>query len=216
MHSDVYRDFGITEDQAIVRDIIRSSWECTPAKGVIFKGWVCLLTGNLHETKYDAVKEWWELKGKPEKEAEERWNTADIHYFYFKDLGVHRFTDRKTNKILLQTMDLQQVADYLEIFGQIKTIEKRELEGTLNFYSPDGMYYATEEQFQNAIEQKMEEAKKKLLEQPWIQGIIVAVKTPYDAYFTEENNEFWDENRFKDRYRDLESAGAYKIWAVQK
>lgn len=214
MHSDVYRDFGITEDQAVIRDIIRSRWECDSNKGAIFKGWVCLFTGNLHKTKYDAVKEWWELKGKPEKEAAERWNTADVHYFYFKDLGVHRLQDRRTHEILLQTMSQEDTMNYIKDFCGSRKVEKRVLEGTLYFYSPDGMSYSTEEEFQSAVEQKMEEAKKKLLEQPWIEGIIVAIKTPYDAYFAEEKNEFWSIERFKDRCRELESLGAIQIWKV--
>ena len=76
------------------------------------------------------------------------------------------------------------------------------------------MSYSTEEEFQSAVEQKMEEAKKKLLEQPWIEGIIVAIKTPYDAYFAEEKNEFWSIERFKDRCRELELLGAIQIWKV--
>jgi len=53
-----------------------------------------------------------------------------------------------------------------------------------------------------------------MADKPWIEGIIVAIKTPYDAYFAEEKNEFWSIERFKDRCRELESLGAIQIWKV--
>ena len=214
MNSNIYRDFRITAEQAIVKDIIRCNWKFDQNKGNIIDSCTCLLTGNLHETIYGAVKEWWDFKGKAEKEKQERWQNADIRWFIFKDLGINRFIDNKTNKILLQTTDNDLIAEFLRDIPKGKTIASQELKNTRHYYTPEGDELLNSIEFQKIVEQKIEEAKQKMLVQPWITNIIVAIQTPYDAYFLDEKNEFWCESRFNDRCKELKETGCDKIWVV--